>query len=46
MQPGNNRIEYGIIEYNMIQNVQNVVRKLVPDTFMKIKIEHISGPKT
>ena len=26
MQPGNNRIEYGIIEYNMIQNVQNVVR--------------------
>ena len=24
-------------------NAQNVVKKLVPDPFQKIKIEHISG---
>ena len=46
---GNQAMKFGqLIEYNMrnifVENhTQNVLEKLFPDPYLKIKIEHISG---
>ena len=47
----NHTMKFGqLVEYNMIfflkNHTQNVEEKLVPDPFIKIKIEHISGSTT
>ena len=43
---GNQNLKFGQLKEYYIRsksNTQNVVEKLFPDHFLKIKIEHISG---